>query len=111
MSTADRAQYVVSPLRNDDARVNCVLLRRRKGSLVLNQRHDPCVQFEMPSGLVVLHRISLDTGGVTKQYSVRTEKVGIGRDVTEEDGCPAIPSLAETLWLVAYGGRGQTNVL
>jgi hypothetical protein len=72
MSADDLAQYVMSPLRNDDARLNCVWLCRRKGSLVLNQRHDLCVQFELPSGLVALPRISLDTVGVTKEYSVRT---------------------------------------
>lgn len=35
----------------------------------MNQHRDPCVQFEMASGLVVPRRISLDTEGVTKRYS------------------------------------------
>jgi hypothetical protein len=70
-SAAARAHYVVSRIRNDDARRNCVLLRRRNGALVLNQRDDLRVQVEMPSNLVVLYRISLDTVGMTKRYSVR----------------------------------------
>ena len=72
MSADDLAQYVVSFLRNDDARMNCVWLCRLNGSLVLNQRHNPCVQFEMFSGLVVLPRIFLDTVGVTKRYILPT---------------------------------------
>ena len=70
MSADVRAQYVVRRIRNDDARMNGVLLWRGKGALVLNPRYDPRVQFEMSSSLVVLHRISLDTAGVTKRYSV-----------------------------------------
>ena len=72
MSADDLAQYVVSPLRNDDARMNCVWLCRRNDSLVLNQRHNPCVQSEMPSGLVAPSRIFLDTAGVTKRYILPT---------------------------------------
>lgn len=48
-----------------------VLLWRRNGALALNQRDDFRVSFELLSGFMVLHRISLDTVGVTKRYNVR----------------------------------------
>ena len=48
-----------------------MLLWRRNGALALNQRDDFRVSFELLSGFMVLHRISLDTVGVTKRYNVR----------------------------------------
>lgn len=92
MSADDRALYAVTLIRNDDARMNCVLLRRRKGLLVLNQRHNLCERFgrRLWDCDSVPYLSRYNRGDKTIQHTY----AGMGCDVTRGSGFAVILLLA-----------------